>query len=91
VDNSEAAAWAGNEEMFPRNSVEGLLEEQLVLRDRIMGLEAQLAELGMGAHRTPSELLSAEQRIIAMQSSMAWRVGSALTDPRRVLRRVFRR
>ncbi len=84
--------WKGDEAEFPADANARRLEEQLVLRDRILGLEAELAELSAGARpSTPSEQLSVEQRLIEMRSSFAYRLGSAITNPRRVTRRLFRR
>jgi hypothetical protein len=91
VSDSEPSAWTGEGAELPKRTDERLLEEQLILRDRIAGLEAQLAELGTGPRRYPTDILSAEQRIIVMQSSLAWRLGSVLTNPRRLLRHIFRR
>ncbi len=91
VSDSGAGAWTGDEAPPSQAPTVREFEEQLALRDRIAALEAQLADLRAEESRTPTELLSAEQRILAMQSSFAWRLGNALTSPRRVLRRIFRR
>lgn len=84
-------SWSAGDAEIARSSEMADAEDRLVLIDRIAGLEAQIAELTAGAARQPSEQLSAEQQILALQSSLAWRLGSALTSPRRVLRRVFGR
>ena len=66
-------------------------EERQALIDRIIGLEAQVDELTGASHSTPSEQLALEQRLIAMQESFEWRLGRAITSPRRVVRRLRRR
>jgi hypothetical protein len=91
VSDSVVDGWKGDEALPALPPYPRIFEEQLVLLDRIAGLEAQVAELRRDADRTPSEALSAEQLVIQMQSSFAWRLGNALTDPRRAFRRIFRR
>lgn len=91
MNDSVAGRWNGDEASPAQPLYPRIFEEQLVLLDRIAGLEAQLGELTRQADQTPSELLSAEQRVIEMQSSFAWRLGNALTHPRRVLRRLVLR
>jgi len=91
VSNSETGAWLGEEAVPPNRTGVFELEETLVLLDRIAGLEAQLNQLSVSPAVSPTAQLSAEHQIIALQTSFAWRLGSALTDPRRVFRRIFRR
>ena len=91
MSDSVVGGWKGEEALPAQPPYSRIFEEQLVLLDRIAGLEAQLAELRREADRTPSEALSAEQLVIQMQSSLAWRLGNALTNPRRVIRRILRR
>ena len=90
MDDIASSAWVGPEASLPDSRVVDR-EDQLILRDRIAALEAEVAALKADSARQPSEVLSAEQRILQMQSSFAWRIGSALADPRRVVRRAFRR
>ncbi|MCU1415496.1 MAG: hypothetical protein JWN80_2836 [Microbacteriaceae bacterium] len=66
------------------------LEDQLALLDRVRGLEARLAEYSAGG-RAPSNVLSAEQEVVRMQSSLAWRLGNAITRPSRIVGRLRRR
>jgi hypothetical protein len=63
-------------------------ERQLALVDRIIGLEAQVAELGAVTTLTPTEQLRAEQQLSRLRDSPAWRIGRAATLPVRAARRV---
>lgn len=67
------------------------LENLLKLSDRIMSLEAELAQVSTGRVLTPTEQLDAEQQLIAMRASLPWRVGRVVTIPLRVVRRMLRR
>lgn len=67
------------------------LENLLQLSDRIMSLEAELAQVSTGRVLTPTEQLDAEQQLIAMRASLPWRVGRVVTIPLRVVRRMLRR
>lgn len=63
------------------------LERELTLVDRVIGLEAMVAELSSGTRLTPSEQLGVEHEIAAMRRSPEWRVARLITLPARVLRR----
>jgi hypothetical protein len=90
VTDASEAAWTGDEAELAASARLAELEERLVLIDRIAGLESELAELtGLAVH-TPTEQLTAEQQVVAMRSSIAWRVGRAVTSPQSVLRRLRR-
>ncbi|MEO8908024.1 MAG: hypothetical protein ABI310_08105 [Microbacteriaceae bacterium] len=66
-------------------------ERQLALVDRVLGLEAQVAELGAVTTLTPTEQLRAEQQLQRLRDSPAWRIGRAATLPARVARRAIGR
>jgi hypothetical protein len=66
-------------------------ERQLALVDRIIGLEAQLAELAAVSTLTPAEQLRSEHQLQQVRSSLTWRVGTAALLPARLLRGVARR
>lgn len=70
-------------------------ERQLALVDRILGLEAQLAQASTTATLTPSEQLSVEKQLEQIRSSNAFRVGRIAILPlamaRRMLSRVLNR
>jgi hypothetical protein len=66
-------------------------ERQLALVDRIIGLEAQVAECGAVTTLTPTEQLRAEQQLQRLRDSPAWRIGRATTLPARLARRVVGR
>lgn len=65
-------------------------ERQLALVDRLIGLEAENAELAVSTALTPSEQLRVEQQIGRMRNSLEWRVGRVLTAPVRAIRRLRR-
>jgi hypothetical protein len=62
-------------------------ERQLALVDRLIGLEAENAELAVKVALTPSEQLRVEQQIARMRASFEWRVGRVVTAPFRAVRR----
>lgn len=66
-------------------------ERQLALVDRIIGLEAELAELAIASSLTPSEQLGAERQLIRLRATTAWRIGRLATAPVRIAKRVVRR
>lgn len=67
------------------------LERQLHLVDRILGLEAQVAQLSSSTSLTPSEELGTELQLQRMRTSPAWRIGRVATSPMRIARRILRR
>lgn len=66
-------------------------ERQLALVDRVLGLEAALAEQTVASALTPSEQLIAERQLVRLRGSAAWRIGQVATAPARVARRTLRR
>jgi hypothetical protein len=62
-------------------------ERQLELVDRILGLEAQVAELSISTTLTPSEQLRVEQQLARTYTSVTWRVGSVVAAPLRLIGR----
>jgi hypothetical protein len=66
-------------------------ERQLSLVDRILGLEARVAELSVEFDLAPEEKLRAEQMIQRMRSSLEWRIGRIVALPALVVRRRLRR
>lgn len=75
----------------PRTAQSDAYERQLALVDRILGLEAQVAELSIAFDLAPSETLRAEQQIDRMRASLGWRVGRVISAPALVARRRLRR
>jgi hypothetical protein len=61
-------------------------ERQLALVDRLIGLEAENAQLAVSTALAPSEQLRVEQQIARMRASFEWRVGRVVTAPFRALR-----
>ena len=90
MSDAENSPWTGEESTLPDGEL-AARERQLALVDRVFGLEAQVAELSAENSLTPSERLRTEQRLIAMQSSLAWRLGRAATAPIRVAQRFVSR
>ena len=76
-----AEEWAGSPRESPRSRESDDYERELALVDRILGLEAQLAEQSVDFALTPSEQLRVEQQIIRMRSSLAWRFGQIASAP----------
>jgi len=76
-----ADGWAGSPREFPKDRTTDDYERQLALVDRVLGLEAQLAEQSVDFVLTPSEQLRAEQQIDRMRSSLGWRVGRIISAP----------
>jgi len=62
-------------------------ERQLALVDRVLGLEAQLAELTVASSLSAGQQLAAEKELARIRSSAEWRIARALTAPARVARR----
>jgi len=65
------------------------IERELALVDRVLGLEAQVAELAIQSSLTPSDQLRVEQQLAQLRRSATWRVGRIVTSPLRVARRVL--
>lgn len=68
-----------------------LVEQQLALVDRIIGLEQQVKELQAANLLSPSETVAVEANLNRITSSLTWRAGRIVTLPVRVLRYVKRR
>ena len=91
MTSPSSESWVG-----PEAELEGVdrvhaLENLLQLSDRIMSLEAELAQVSTVRVLTPTEQLDAEQQLIAMRASLPWRVGRVVTIPLRDVRRMLRR
>lgn len=91
MTNPSSEPWVG-----PEDELEGVdrmhsLENLLQLSDRIMSLEAELAQVSAVRMLTPTEQLDAEQQLIAMRASLPWRVGRVVTIPLRIVQRMLRR
>lgn len=82
--------WASSQES-PRSRASDDYERQLGLVDRVLGLEAQVAELSVDFDLTPSEKLRVEQQLDQMRRSLGWRVGRIVTAPMTVITRRFQR
>ncbi len=72
--------WVSSQES-PRTQASDDYERRLGLVDRILGLEAQVAEMSVDFDLTPSEKMRAEQRLDEMRRSFGWRVGRVITAP----------
>lgn len=83
--------WAGREATPSASARVESAERQLALVDRVLGLEAALAELAVESSLTPSEQLIAERQLVRLRGSTAWRIGNAATAPARIARRTLRR
>lgn len=79
--------WEGSPREVPRSNKSDDFERELALVDRVLGLEAQLAEQSVTFALTPSEQLRAEQQIARMRSSLGWRVGRIVAAPATLLGR----
>lgn len=66
------------------------IERQLALVDRVLGLEAQLAELSSSSQLSPSQQLRAEKELAVLRGSLTWRLGRVAAAPIRAARRVAR-
>ncbi|MGO4105195.1 hypothetical protein AB4Y63_14670 [Leifsonia sp. YAF41] len=84
-------SWTAAEAEASRQDLLISLERQLALVDRVIGLEAQLAELAIADSLTPTEELAAERQLVLMRHSSAWRMGRLITAPARVAQRIVRR
>jgi hypothetical protein len=82
--------WTSSRES-PSTPASDDYERQLGLVDRVLGLEAQLAELSIDSALTPSEQLRVEQQLDQMRRSLGWRIGRIITAPITVARRRFQR
>lgn len=85
-----SAGWTSPAESSATGASDSF-ERQLSLVDRVLGLEAQLAELSIVFDLTPSEKLRAEQQIDRMRSSLGWRIGKVIAAPALIMRRRMRR
>lgn len=73
--------WTGSSRESLQSRTTEDYERELALVDRVLGLEAQLAEQSVDFGLTPSEQLRAEQQIDRMRASLGWRVGRILSAP----------
>ena len=89
MTNPSSESWVGPEAEFEDvDRIRGL-ENLLHLSDRIMSLEAELAQVSTVRVLTPTEQLDAEQQLIAMRASPPWRVGRVVTIPLRIVQRIL--
>jgi hypothetical protein len=91
MSESAEDSWAAHGIEIPTSERVLSAERQLALVDRILGLEARLAERSVVTTLTPTEQLRTEQQLAKLQASLAWRVGRAATAPMRAGRSAFRR
>jgi hypothetical protein len=91
MSESAEDSWAGHGVEIPTSDRVLSAERQLALVDRVLGLEAKLAEAAVVTTLTPTEQLRTEQQLATLRASLAWRVGRAATAPMRAGRSVFRR
>jgi hypothetical protein len=66
-------------------------ERELALVDRVLGLQAQLAQLAAQSSLTPDQQLRTEQELALLRGSVTWRAGRVVSAPLRALQRVARR
>ena len=88
VDKEASTSWSAPGVEIPVSKRLLSAERQLALVDRVIGLEARVAELGAVTTLTPTEQLRAEQQLSRLRDSPAWRIGRAATLPARAARRV---
>lgn len=62
-------------------------ERQLALVDRILGLEAEIAELRVARSLSAGQQLAAEQELARVRASAELRIGHVLTAPARIAKR----
>lgn len=69
-----------------------VIERQLFLVDKILGLEAQLAEMLISRNQLhSSSSIPAETEVALMRASTTWKIGRAITRPLSKLSHFFRR
>lgn len=91
ASETDGSSWVGPEAELLGADRLLALEKQLALVDRVRSLEAEIAQLRGSAALSPTATLDAEQQLLAMRSSMIWRVGRVVTFPLRAAQRVLRR
>lgn len=91
AEEGQRAAWSAVERETVADERLLSAERQLALVDRIIGLEAQLAQLGASTPLAPSEQLRTEQELSRMRQSLTWRVGTSALRPARFARKVMHR
>ena len=85
------ANWSDGRPGSALSREEHLVEQQLELLDRVIGLEQQVRELQSANLLGPSETVATERNLAAMQNSLTWRAGRVVTLPIRAVRVLKRR
>ena len=85
------ANWSEGRPGSALSREEQLVERELELLDRVIGLEQQVRELQSANLLGPSEAVAIERNLSAMQNSITWRAGRAVTLPIRAARVLKRR
>jgi hypothetical protein len=91
VDDFETQTWSAPAVEVPISDALIAAERQLSLVDRVLGLEAQVAELAVTTSLTPTEQLLVEQQLVRLQESSALRIGRIATLPARLARDAARK
>lgn len=90
MSETDSGAWSGPQADLPNHRPEPSVERELALVDRVLGLEARVAELSVSSSLHPSEQLLVEQELARLRSSVTWRTGRIVSAPLRVALRVVR-
>ena len=77
---SDQAAWTSGSEVVPDGDLTSGLR-QLALIDRVIGLEAALAQASAISTLAPVDRMSVEFELARVKSSKAWRVGRLVVAP----------
>ena len=84
---AEQNSWNGRESELPTGRDLAYFEHELALVDRIIGLEAEVAELSQEASLRPEEHLGVEQQLARVRRSLTWRAGRVVSAPLRIARK----
>jgi hypothetical protein len=77
---SDQAAWTSGSEVVPDGDLASDLR-QLALVDRVIGLEAALAQASAISTLAPVDRMTVEFELARVKSSKAWRVGRLVVAP----------
>jgi hypothetical protein len=77
---SDQNTWTSDSEVVPDDDLASDLR-QLALVDRVIGLEAALAQASVVSTLAPVDRLTAEFELARVKSSRAWRVGRLVVAP----------
>lgn len=90
MQEDRAVSWTAEGHESANDSLSAERERNLALVDRVLGLEAEVAQLSIASSLAPSDVLAAERRLGLLQRSSTWRIGRLVTAPGRVVMRSAR-